>query len=102
MDPRPYDKPQSGHVYLGILRIHVIGARRLKAGDKNIVGEGSSDPYCVIRVGARTFRTAVIQKTLDPEWNEYFETVVDVQCGQFLEVEVYDKDQGNKDDALGT
>ncbi|KAF7232664.1 hypothetical protein EG68_10608, partial [Paragonimus skrjabini miyazakii] len=86
----------------GILRIHVMGARRLKAGDKNIVGEGSSDPYCVIRMGARTFKTAVIQKTLDPEWNEHFETVVDVQCGQFLEVEVYDKDQGNKDDALGT
>ncbi|KAF5402928.1 Extended synaptotagmin-2-B [Paragonimus heterotremus] len=86
----------------GILRIHVMGARRLKAGDKNIVGEGSSDPYCVIRVGARTFKTAVIQKTLDPEWNEHFETVVDVQCGQFLEIEVYDKDQGNKDDALGT
>ncbi|KAF8570027.1 hypothetical protein P879_05451 [Paragonimus westermani] len=86
----------------GVLRIHVMGARRLKAGDKNIVGEGSSDPYCVIRVGARTFKTAVIQKTLDPEWNEQFETVVDVQCGQFLEVEVYDKDQGNKDDALGT
>nr|QQY02574.1 extended synaptotagmin [Cryptocotyle lingua] len=85
----------------GVLRVNVVGARRLKVGDKNLITGGSSDPYCVIRVGARAFKTAVIQRTLEPEWNEQFEMVVDVWQGQSLGVEVYDKDQGNKDDYLG-
>ncbi|TPP64365.1 Extended synaptotagmin-2-B [Fasciola gigantica] len=85
----------------GVLRMHVMAARNLKVGDKPVVGRGSSDPYCVVRVGARTFKTAVINTTLEPVWNEYYETIVDVHGGQNLEVEVYDKDQGNKDDPLG-
>ncbi|TGZ64760.1 hypothetical protein CRM22_006217 [Opisthorchis felineus] len=85
----------------GVLRVNVIGARRLKIGDKNLITGGSSDPYCVIRVGARTFQTAVIQHTLEPEWNEQFEVIVDVWRGQSLAIEVLDKDQGNKDDFLG-
>ncbi|KER31423.1 hypothetical protein T265_02335 [Opisthorchis viverrini] len=85
----------------GVLRVNVIGARRLKIGDKNLITGGSSDPYCVIRVGARTFQTAVIQHTLEPEWNEQFEVIVDVWQGQSLAIEVLDKDQGNKDDFLG-
>ncbi|CAH8522477.1 unnamed protein product [Dicrocoelium dendriticum] len=86
----------------GILRVNVVEARRLKIGDKNIAGRGSSDPYCVVRVGARTFKTAVFHKTLDPIWNEYFESAIDVRRGQFLEVEVYDKDQSNNDDTIGS
>ncbi|GAA55760.1 extended synaptotagmin-2 [Clonorchis sinensis] len=85
----------------GVLRVNVIGARRLKIGDKNLITGGSSDPYCVIRVGARTFQTTVIQHTLEPEWNEQFEVIVDVWQGQSLAIEVLDKDQGNKDDFLG-
>ncbi|VDP84944.1 unnamed protein product [Echinostoma caproni] len=34
----------------GVLRIHVIAGRNLKAGDKSVVGRGSSDPYCIVRV----------------------------------------------------
>ncbi|KAA0189359.1 Extended synaptotagmin-2 [Fasciolopsis buskii] len=54
-----------------------------------------------VSVGARTFKTAVINTTLEPVWNEYYEAIVDVRGGQNLDVEVYDKDQGNKDDPLG-
>ncbi|CAL8086569.1 unnamed protein product [Calicophoron daubneyi] len=85
----------------GVLRIYVISGRKLKVGDKTMVGRGSSDPYCIVRVGAHTFKTVVVKQTLEPNWNEYFEAIVDVARGQSLELEVYDEDQGNKDDELG-
>ncbi|CAH8516209.1 unnamed protein product [Schistosoma turkestanicum] len=85
----------------GVLHINIISGRNLKAGDKNMVGHNTSDPYCVIRVGARTFTTSVVKETLEPVWNQHFESIVDICHGQSVTFEVYDKDQGNKDDYLG-
>ena len=45
--------------------------------------------------------THVIKKDLNPRWDEVFEYIVDEVSGQMLEVEVYDKDDGDKDDFLG-
>ncbi|CAH8570023.1 unnamed protein product [Schistosoma margrebowiei] len=85
----------------GVLHINIISGRNLKAGDKNMIGHRTSDPYCVIRVGARTFTTSVVKETLEPVWNQHFESIVDICHGQSVTFEVYDKDQGNKDDYLG-
>ncbi|KAH9583465.1 Kinesin- protein 11 [Schistosoma haematobium] len=85
----------------GVLHINIISGRNLKAGDKNVIGHRTSDPYCVIRVGARTFTTSVVKETLEPVWNQHFESIVDICHGQSVTFEVYDKDQGNKDDYLG-
>nr|CAX74446.1 Protein FAM62B [Schistosoma japonicum] len=85
----------------GVLHINVISGRNLKAGDKNVIGHNTSDPYCVVRVGARSFTTSVVKETLEPVWNQHFESIVDICHGQSVTVEVYDKDQGNKDDYLG-
>ncbi|OQV23911.1 Extended synaptotagmin-2 [Hypsibius exemplaris] len=85
----------------GVLRIFVAEAENLVRADIGIIGKGKSDPYCVIRVGSQIFQTQVIKDNINPNWSEYFEAVVDQASGQSLDLEVFDKDQGNTDDFLG-
>ncbi|XP_064595420.1 extended synaptotagmin-2-like isoform X2 [Liolophura sinensis] len=86
----------------GVMRIYALGAKDLKKADIGLMGSGGkSDPYAVIRVGAQSFKTKVINNTVQPEWNQVFEAIVDEKNGQFLEVELRDEDPGNKDDYLG-
>ncbi|KAL5962341.1 Extended synaptotagmin-2 [Taenia solium] len=85
----------------GAIRVEVISASDLVATDVNPVGKSSSDPYCVVRVGAEKFVTKVLNRTLNPTWNECFEAVVDQKMGQSVIIEVWDKDASSKDDELG-
>lgn len=53
----------------GIVTITLIEARGLRGVDKS----GTSDPYVRVKVGKeQIYKTSVIPKTLDPEWNEKF------------------------------
>ncbi|KAJ8260133.1 hypothetical protein GJAV_G00177430 [Gymnothorax javanicus] len=83
----------------GVLRILLVEARDLIAKDK-FMGKGKSDPYVNIRAGDRAFRSHVIEKNLNPTWNELYEVVLTPPSGQNVEVEVYDKDV-DKDDFMG-
>nr|CDS15699.1 extended synaptotagmin 2 [Echinococcus granulosus] len=85
----------------GAIRVEVISASDLVSADVNLVGQSSSDPYCVVRVGAEKFVTKVISRTLSPTWNECFEAIVDQRMGQSVIIEVWDKDASSKDDELG-
>ncbi|XP_076455494.1 extended synaptotagmin-2-like [Babylonia areolata] len=86
----------------GVLLVHVIEAQDLESADPQLVGKGSSDPYAIATVGIQSFQTAVIDKNLNPVWNQCFEYVIDEREGQVLKVEVKDKDKGSKDDKLGS
>lgn len=59
----------------GVLRIHFIEAQDLMAKDKFLGGlvKGKSDPYGVIHVGTKLFKSKVIQENLNPKWNEVYE-----------------------------
>ncbi|KAJ8258978.1 hypothetical protein COCON_G00179900 [Conger conger] len=83
----------------GLLRIILVEARNLVAKDK-FMGKGHSDPYVNIRVGDKSFRSHVIEKNLNPTWNELYEVVLTPLSGQDVQVELYDKDVG-QDDFLG-
>ncbi|KAJ8358689.1 hypothetical protein SKAU_G00152140 [Synaphobranchus kaupii] len=83
----------------GLLRILLVEARNLVAKDK-FMGKGKSDPYVNIRVGGVAFRSHVIEKNLNPTWNELYEVVLAPLPGQDVQVELYDKDV-DKDDFLG-
>ncbi|XP_035243269.1 uncharacterized protein LOC118210888 isoform X2 [Anguilla anguilla] len=83
----------------GVLRILLVEARDLIAKDK-FLGKGKSDPYANIRVGGVAFRSHVIEKNLNPTWNELYEVVLTPQPGQDVQVELFDKDM-DKDDFLG-
>ncbi|XP_056610122.1 extended synaptotagmin-3 [Triplophysa dalaica] len=86
----------------GVVRVHVLEAKNLVAKDTHMMGlvKGKSDPYTVLRVGNKQFKTKTIKETLNPCWNEVYEFVIHEAPGQELEVEVYDEDT-DADDFLG-
>lgn len=87
----------------GVVRVHLLEARDLLAKDTYMMGivKGKSDPYAILRVGNRHFKSKTIKENLNPKWNEVYEFVVHEAPGQELEVELFDEDADN-DDPLGT
>lgn len=49
--------------------MRLIEGRDLMKKDRNIFGQGKSDPYALIYIGAKQFKTKYIQDTVDPVWN---------------------------------
>lgn len=82
-----------------VLVVQLNRATRLRAADWG----GSSDPYAVIRAGEQSFCTKTIYGTLDPVWDEvaYFPLNIVHKGVAEVHVEVFDRDMGFSDDALG-
>ena len=81
------------------LRVYVKRCRDLKACDKNMIGEDSSDPYIVIQARSEKYKTATHYRTLDPLVDE--EAIL--HCSDpstVLHVSVMDEDVG-MDDMVG-
>ena len=49
-----------------MLRLQLRRAQNLRPSDPN----GLSDPYAVVSVGSCSFRTATVNASLNPQWNE--------------------------------
>ncbi|GAM28853.1 hypothetical protein SAMD00019534_120290, partial [Acytostelium subglobosum LB1] len=84
---------------LSQLNIRVISAKNLVAADIN----GKSDPYVNIKVPSSTkvHKTKVIQKNLNPTWNESFQVEISNSQYDTVVIEVYDKDAVGSDDLIG-
>ena len=77
--------------------VRVLEARSLKPSDFN----GWSDPYCKLFYGKKKFgKTKYIKRTLNPNWDESFTKIVDVDFNESIKVEIYDHDTIG-DDFLG-
>lgn len=89
---------------VGMLTVRLIRAKGLKAADSN----GTSDPFCKVSMPKAAisesdagnereerirYKSKVISKTLEPEWNETYE-FVGVREDATLAVECYDRDKG--------
>ncbi|KAF7652440.1 hypothetical protein LDENG_00096710 [Lucifuga dentata] len=87
----------------GVVRVHLVEARDLVAKDTYMMGmvKGKSDPYAMLRVGNRQFKSKTVKENLHPRWNEVYEFVVHEAPGQELEMELFDED-ADKDDFLGS
>lgn len=85
----------------GLLRIEVLEAKDLIKKDIGIISKGSSDPYVILRVGAKTFHTKTKDSTVNPIWNEVFEAFVDNSQGQKIKIGVFDEDKASDDESLG-
>jgi len=88
------------------LKVTVFAAKNLRAADWAL-GGGKSDPFCAVslvgrdgREAAKMFETKVINKSLDPIWDEMHEWM-DYKRGQDLEFKVFDHDKGSAADLLG-
>ncbi|XP_050231856.1 protein C2-DOMAIN ABA-RELATED 7-like [Mercurialis annua] len=80
---------------LGLLRIRVKRGLNLAVRDL-----GSSDPYVVITLRNQTFKTKVVKKNCNPEWNEEL-TVSIKDPNEPIKLAVFDKDTFTVDDKMG-
>ncbi|XP_041974230.1 NAD(P) transhydrogenase, mitochondrial [Aricia agestis] len=86
----------------GVLRIHLVQAENLMKKDVSMIGKGKSDPYAIITVGAQQWKTKHIDNNVNPRWEYWCEARIIQSLGQMLDIEVFDKDEGNDDDKLGS
>ena len=85
----------------GVLRLTIVEAKNLMHCDFGFFGSGQSDPYIVVSIGARRFKTKVIKKTVNPVYGEIWETEVEIVKSQSLHISVWDHDHSKEDDFMG-
>jgi len=83
-----------------VLVVQLRRAEGLRAADWG----GTSDPYCILRVGSQTFQTKCINNTCDPVWDQTASFALNVdglETATRLEIEIWDRDVLSTDDPLG-
>uniref|UniRef100_A0AAY5KWQ6 C2 domain-containing protein n=1 Tax=Esox lucius TaxID=8010 RepID=A0AAY5KWQ6_ESOLU len=91
------DVHRKAQLWRGIVSISLIEARDLRPMDAN----GLSDPYVKFRMGHQKYKSKKIPKTLNPQWREQFDFHLYEEHGGFIDITVWDKDAGKKDDFMG-
>nr|XP_043634343.1 protein C2-DOMAIN ABA-RELATED 4-like [Erigeron canadensis] len=80
---------------LGLLRIRVKRGINLAIRDFR-----SSDPYCVIRMGEQRLKTHIIDRDLNPVWEEDLTLSID-NPNLPVDLMVFDHDTFTRDDEMG-
>jgi tRNA A-37 threonylcarbamoyl transferase component Bud32 len=77
--------------------VTIVGAKNVAPMDRG----GTSDPYCIVTstLSKQRFKTKIMKKTLNPEWNEEFGLFADALQGRLF-LKCWDKDLIS-DDFLG-
>ncbi|XP_034451189.1 multiple C2 and transmembrane domain-containing protein 1 isoform X4 [Hippoglossus hippoglossus] len=91
------DVHRKSQLWRGIVSISLIEGRGLQPMDTN----GLSDPYVKFRMGHQKYKSKTIPKTLNPQWREQFDFHLYEEHGGFVDITVWDKDAGKKDDFMG-
>ncbi|KAI4891820.1 hypothetical protein NFI96_016547, partial [Prochilodus magdalenae] len=91
------DVHRKAQLWRGIVSISLIEGRNLQPMDAN----GLSDPYVKFRMGHQKYKSKTIHKTLNPQWREQFDFHLYDEQGGFVDITVWDKDAGKRDDFMG-
>ncbi|XP_043096719.1 multiple C2 and transmembrane domain-containing protein 1 isoform X6 [Puntigrus tetrazona] len=91
------DVHRKAQLWRGIVSISLIEAHDLQPMDAN----GLSDPYVKFRMGHQKYKSKKIPKTLNPQWREQFDFHLYDEQGGFIDITIWDKDAGKKDDFMG-
>uniref|UniRef100_A0A673L6F6 Multiple C2 and transmembrane domain-containing protein 1-like n=1 Tax=Sinocyclocheilus rhinocerous TaxID=307959 RepID=A0A673L6F6_9TELE len=91
------DVHRKAQLWRGIVSISLIEAHDLQPMDAN----GLSDPYVKFRMGHQKYKSKTMPKTLNPQWREQFDFHLYDEQGGFIDVTIWDKDAGKKDDFMG-
>ncbi|XP_030326242.1 multiple C2 and transmembrane domain-containing protein 1 isoform X2 [Strigops habroptila] len=91
------DLHRKSQLWRGIVSVTLIEGRELKAMDAN----GRSDPYVKFRLGHQKYKSKIVPKTLNPQWREQFDFHLYEERGGIIDITVWDKDAGKKDDFIG-
>ncbi|XP_021963043.1 protein unc-13 homolog 4B [Folsomia candida] len=83
-------RAKSHHMEHRVLFLEVVEARNLPGMDLN----GLSDPFCTLFVTSKesSKRTKVVEKSLNPQWNETFKFKLKEPNTEFFRIEVWDHD----------
>ncbi|XP_072998629.1 GTPase activating protein 1-like [Typha latifolia] len=80
---------------LGLLKVKVVRGINLAVRDLK-----SSDPYVILKMGKQKLKTRVINRNINPVWNE--ELTLSVEDPSLpIKLEVFDKDTFTPDDRMG-
>ncbi|KAK9408400.1 multiple C2 and transmembrane domain-containing protein 1 [Crotalus adamanteus] len=91
------DLHRKAQLWRGIVSITLIEGHGLKAMDSN----GLSDPYVKFRLGHQKYKSKIMSKTLNPKWREQFDLHLYEERGGIIDITVWDRDAGKKDDFIG-
>ncbi|KAJ8414945.1 hypothetical protein AAFF_G00024680 [Aldrovandia affinis] len=91
------DMHRKAQLWRGIVSISLIEGRDLQPMDAN----GLSDPYVKFRMGHQKYKSKTMPKTLNPQWREQFDFHLYEEQGGFIDITIWDKDAGKKDDFMG-
>ncbi|XP_055017373.1 multiple C2 and transmembrane domain-containing protein 1 isoform X2 [Boleophthalmus pectinirostris] len=91
------DVHRKAQLWRGIVSISLIEGRDLQPMDAN----GLSDPYIKFRMGHQKYKSKTMPKTLNPQWREQFDFHLYEEQGGYVDITVWDKDAGKKDDFMG-
>ncbi|KAM8865479.1 multiple C2 and transmembrane domain-containing protein 1 isoform 2-T2 [Synchiropus picturatus] len=91
------DVHRKAQLWRGIVSISLIEGRGLQPMDAN----GLSDPYVKFRMGHQKYKSKTIAKTLNPQWREQFDFHLYEEQGGYVDITLWDKDAGKKDDFMG-
>ncbi|XP_043087502.1 multiple C2 and transmembrane domain-containing protein 1-like, partial [Puntigrus tetrazona] len=91
------DLHKKSQLWRGIVSIRLIEGRNLIPMDQN----GLSDPYVKFKLGPQKYKSKTIPKTLNPQWREQFDLHLYDEEGGILDISVWDKDIGRRDDFIG-
>ncbi|NXP37775.1 MCTP1 protein, partial [Leiothrix lutea] len=91
------DLHRKSQLWRGIVSVTLIEGRELKAMDAN----GLSDPYVKFRLGHQKYKSKIVPKTLNPQWREQFDFHLYDERGGIIDITVWDKDVGKRDDFIG-
>ncbi|TRY67420.1 hypothetical protein TCAL_09079 [Tigriopus californicus] len=87
-----------GLTWSAVVHVVMVQARDLIAMDAG----DSSDPYCKLALGREKFKTKSISNTINPKWREGFDLYWYEEFDSELEMSIWDKDIGSKDDFMGS
>ncbi|XP_078572921.1 multiple C2 and transmembrane domain-containing protein 1-like isoform X5 [Branchiostoma floridae x Branchiostoma japonicum] len=90
-------RSMKAQIWSSVVSLVLIEGKGLLPMDDN----GLSDPYCKFRLGNEKYKSKVAGKTLNPRWLEQFDLHMYDDQTSVLEISVWDKDVGSKDDFMG-
>ncbi|XP_058230749.1 multiple C2 and transmembrane domain-containing protein 1 isoform X1 [Hemibagrus wyckioides] len=91
------DVHRKAQLWRGIVSISLIEGCNLQPMDTN----GLSDPYVKFRMGHQKYKSKTIHKSLNPQWREQFDFHLYDEGGGFIDITVWDRDAGKRDDFMG-
>ena len=87
-------KSMSWSAVVHVVLVQAHGLTPMDAGE-------TSDPYCRISLGREKQKSKSISNTVNPKWREAFDFYWYEELDSFMEITIWDKDVGSKDDFMG-